>query len=306
MDVGFFGKIPTQPDFVRSDPYAAIVTPFVQWVQSSVDRLKQAFDDAPAAPVRFIFSDGTNPDLVAGIILPSHDAVGRKFPLVIYVVLRDGAYQGPFSALPVVCHIFIDRAEQLAQHLTYASLDSFRQQLALLPEPSFSEWGHALQICERTLQTVGMAEFQSRVFGDSSHALYAYQTILEAARLVESGPPEKAHTVFDCPMEIDVDLFAWLELTRRALRWRNTAISFCWIEEPSPRLLVALGPLPVGVLSWLKHPEQKSDVLWPLITKRTDAIERARSSIASFMAPAVDAGQGTLGDLCALIESRGA
>ena len=262
-------------------------------------------DEIPAHPVRMIFSARGTTDVIAASICPSRDEVGRTFPFASYVVIRDGASIAPFSALPVAVHPFLDSCEVLVGELPFRTLAEIKQRLLTLEPPSATQWSSALTICQRTLASGSVSEFQSRLFTDSGQPLYAYQTLLEASDSVRDGIPERTHAVLDCPIAIDVDLFVWLELARRALRWKTEVPSFFWIEEPSPRFLLSLGPPPPSLLSWLRHPERDHSLLWPMISRKEGALERARVSVAAFLAPMVETSTATLEQLCHHLETRG-
>ena len=86
--------------------------------------------------------------------------------------------------------------------------------------------------------------------------------------------------MLDCPIQIDVDLFAWLALAERLMRGRGTAPSFFWTEEPSARLLLALGSCSTQVLQFIADPATTSARLWPLVTTRAEVAEQVRASFA--------------------------
>jgi type VI secretion system protein ImpM len=88
--VGYFGKVPTQGDFVTRGLPRAVETALDGWlraaVQESQHSLGSAWLDAfLVAPVwRMALGPGVaGPDPVAGVMIPSVDRVGRYFPLVV-------------------------------------------------------------------------------------------------------------------------------------------------------------------------------------------------------------------------------
>ena len=306
MSGAFFGKIPAKADFVRVDGAHGMAWAFLQWLEQSIDKLKATMQEVPESPMRLIFPLPDSTDVVVAVLAPSHDQVGRRYPLVIYNVLKNAASLGPFSALPIVAHPFMDGAEEIISASSQLSLEQLASRVDWLPNPGAAEWANATQICERTLQTASVADFQERVFGEASspQRLYAYQTLLSACGAVKGHAPQRLGTILDCPVTVDVDLFAWLELTRRALQWRDTTPAAFWIEEPSPRLLISLGQPSPSIFSLLRNPTQSSNLLWPLTSQRGEAIERARESISGILAPVIARDQVTLGELCDTIEQR--
>lgn len=86
--IGLYGKIPSHGDFVRRNLPDTFLMPWDQWLQDCLahtqDALGEAFDDVwdEARAWRFRIGPGTcGPAAAQGILLPSSDWVGRRFPL---------------------------------------------------------------------------------------------------------------------------------------------------------------------------------------------------------------------------------
>lgn len=97
--LGLFGKMPAHGDFVRrGDLPASFCAPWDAWLQAGIaaaraaigeERWESVWDAAPAW--RFALPAGAcGPDAAAGVLLPSRDAVGRRFPLTLAAV-REGS-----------------------------------------------------------------------------------------------------------------------------------------------------------------------------------------------------------------------
>lgn len=91
---GFAGKIPARGDFVRAGLPTSFARPWDEWLAAGLAdaraRLGEAFDAAyMEAPIwRFALAAGAcGPDPAAGVLLPSVDRVGRRFPLTIALAL---------------------------------------------------------------------------------------------------------------------------------------------------------------------------------------------------------------------------
>ncbi|MBP0466768.1 type VI secretion system-associated protein TagF [Roseomonas sp. PWR1] len=94
---GLFGKVPAHGDFVRRGLPSSFVGPWDSWLQDAVaaardalgPRWAEAWDAAP--PWRFALPAGAcGPDAVAGVMLPSEDTVGRRFPITLATLLAPG------------------------------------------------------------------------------------------------------------------------------------------------------------------------------------------------------------------------
>ncbi|MBI1181988.1 MAG: type VI secretion system-associated protein TagF [Alphaproteobacteria bacterium] len=87
---GFFGKVPAIGDFVRRGLPGSFVEPWDAWMrallQSGTSRLGDDWLEIYlTSPIwRFVLPPGTcGPEAVAGVMVPSIDAVGRCYPLTL-------------------------------------------------------------------------------------------------------------------------------------------------------------------------------------------------------------------------------
>ncbi len=86
--VGFFGKLPSRGDFVRSGLSRATVEAWDQWLQTVVPLAADTLADRWWDMRSWRFAFGANicgPWPMTGLFLPSADRVGRLFPLLIAV-----------------------------------------------------------------------------------------------------------------------------------------------------------------------------------------------------------------------------
>jgi type VI secretion system ImpM family protein len=91
---GLYGKLPSHGDFVQRGLPASFVRPWDEWLQQGMLAAMSQFGDgfaqrwAACPPWRFHLPAGTcGPDPIAGTLLTSTDAVGRRFPLTLARVL---------------------------------------------------------------------------------------------------------------------------------------------------------------------------------------------------------------------------
>ena len=91
---GFFGKLPARRDFVTGNLPGAITEPWHDWLVDGLVRSRELIGDDWAdaylnLPVwRLAFSGGLCGDgVLAGVMIPNLDKVGRHFPLLIGAVL---------------------------------------------------------------------------------------------------------------------------------------------------------------------------------------------------------------------------
>lgn len=95
---GLFGKVPAHGDFVRRGLPTSFVAPWDAWLQQGMEaardrlgpRWADVWDSAP--PWRFALPAGAcGPDAVVGVMLPSQDMVGRRFPITLAALVKPEA-----------------------------------------------------------------------------------------------------------------------------------------------------------------------------------------------------------------------
>lgn len=98
MAMGVYGKLPAHGDFIRRGLPDSFVEPWDAWLQAGIVAARDALgDDFPAAwaaaPAwRFRLPPGACGETpVAGVLLPSEDMVGRRFPLTLAMLLDAAA-----------------------------------------------------------------------------------------------------------------------------------------------------------------------------------------------------------------------
>ena len=94
---GVYGKLPSYGDFIRRGLPQSFVVPWDAWLQTVVGAAREALGDefaalwAAAPGWRFVLPPGVcGDDGVAGVLLTSHDSVGRCFPLTLAALIQQG------------------------------------------------------------------------------------------------------------------------------------------------------------------------------------------------------------------------
>lgn len=99
MEIGVFGKLPDQRDYVQHGMDADVMTLVDPWIQQCLQVSKQQLGDDwlgsyLSAPIwRFWLGSAIIGKTVLGAMMPSVDGVGRYFPLIVTAV-----DQTPFDA----------------------------------------------------------------------------------------------------------------------------------------------------------------------------------------------------------------
>lgn len=112
MAYGFYGKVPCVGDFIRRGLSQPFVLGWDQWMQTLLVTAQTAMgEDWEAsyhnAPIwRFALSaDLCGPYAVAGVVMPSIDRVGRRFPLCLATEIDAPVWTAYHAVQPSIDHL---------------------------------------------------------------------------------------------------------------------------------------------------------------------------------------------------------
>jgi type VI secretion system protein ImpM len=124
VSVGYFGKIPSRGDFVKGSDNPALVKLLDDWLARAMDLMMadtqwKANYDA-VAPLHFVIAGPRRRHAIAGHIVASSDASGRRFPFLMMGML-DVAEPGAFvPSAPLLLGLLWSRLEALSKGLVTA------------------------------------------------------------------------------------------------------------------------------------------------------------------------------------------
>jgi type VI secretion system ImpM family protein len=282
FDVSLFGKLPARPDFVRVNYGGRAAAELDQWLVQNVEQLHLGKVPLPG-PLRFAFCSPRTQHVMFGALAPSRDEAGREFPVTVFDSVPLAAVLGRLPLQLLAHEAFFNGAEAVIREAqTLAAGAPIEPSLSGLHAPAVAAAAAHESDYQRTLVGASAPKFLERAFGpiDSGMCFYGCFAFLTAAAPVRDEAPEKLGTVLECPVGSELDRMAWITLAGRVLsRWRSAVPSCFWIERPSPRLLIALGPPPSDILRALADSAYKSSRIWPLTTDRPQAVERAKTAL---------------------------
>jgi type VI secretion system protein ImpM len=279
--VGLVGKLPAQGDFVRVNASSPVVRAFEGWLHESVEAVRGAGLPLLRGPVHFLYRAAGLPDVLVGTLTPSHDRVGRAFPLAVFASIPAAAAARHLGVLPAACASFLAASQDLLEDAVRLSWATVTERLAALPAPD--EVAAAEQALRVVLRCGQVGEWIARVYASDpvGQHLYGLATVLLACAPLKWRGADTTGATLDAPVRAASDRLVWLELLRRLLGWEEAPPALLWTDVPEPRLLVSLGPSPASMLRYLSEPAVESARLWPLTTRRADAIESARRALGS-------------------------
>ncbi len=124
VSVGYFGKIPSRGDFVKGSDNPALVKLLDDWLARAMDLMTadahwKANYDA-VSPLHFVITGPRRRHAVAGHIVASSDASGRRFPFLMMGMLDVAEPDAFVPSAPLLLGRLWSRLESLSRSVTAA------------------------------------------------------------------------------------------------------------------------------------------------------------------------------------------
>jgi type VI secretion system protein ImpM len=286
--VGLFGKIRAHGDFVRVNASDPASQSLVRWLEDGNETLHRSGAKLSPSPLGFLYRAAEDDRALIGALAPGEDKVGRAFPLAIFAAASAQKLARDYPLVPALYRLFVDAASALlleAPALTTAQLVERLRRLPL-PGPGDANAGEAWS--REAGREPAVAVLQ-RLFGEPADGqrYYAFHTFQLACRNVHGKDPGRSNIALDCPCSAEGDVWAWLELSRRALAW-PVPPPFFWRLGAAPALVISLGAPPPGLLALFAATARESAKIWPLKTRQRPAIEQAQKALPAAQLAAID------------------
>jgi type VI secretion system protein ImpM len=295
--IGIYGKVASQPDFLRGNAGEFSQAGFDRWFQEAVETLRSEGTTLPDAPTGFLLSPPGSSVAFVGAFAPSTDAAGRSFPLVVFAPIEAAVLPDAFPLAPVHYASFVTAAGGLigaGNALPGPLLISEAQELRPTL-PHVAEGGSIAAL----LGNQSAQPLVGALGGSPAGLGYALRTFsLACDQAAKAGPAGRGGVItVDAPAPDAITRVLWLEIARRRLRWRDAAPSLLWTEAPSGRLLITLGQPTASALSYLANPRHRAPRFWPLHTDVSSAVDQAMKALQPEQRRLVENPRASLGEL---------
>jgi type VI secretion system ImpM family protein len=275
-----FGKTPRMGDFLRVGSGGPAGETLEQWIEQGLAfaEAKRGRDwpaiYAAGATYAFIFRPpraSNVRDTLVGVIKPSVDAVGRRFPLVIYAPALPRASLPWPHVLPMALGDFFDAAATLLlESEGVTGIADMQAALRAVPMPLVTEAERNAHEYEAWATSTPIWHAWSVVYGtDELSAPRAVHTISEA--IAPFRGQEGAATKLGLRLPLGPGGVAaatfWLDTVRRVARTPQEVRSCFWcFDGESGSAIVELGDTPASTLMELWSPDANSEYLCDLVS----------------------------------------
>ncbi len=314
--VAAFGKIPSASDFVRAQPATEEMSAFDAWVGRGIAQAERdaggrwgsAFD--AGRPYGFVWSAAGTGKLrivLAGVLAPSRDAVGRRYPLAICLPLPFAPVAAAPHVLPLVLADFFAHAKSAAKLAMQArSTSEFQAIVDATNAPSLDAIGAIAASYAQQMRGTAVGGTLSRLFADGAlGAEHAVHTVMEATAPYRGrdAPPLNLAVLAPTGAQPLAASAAWIDVVRAAAGWReHVPTCFFALDESAPGLLLHLGgeaPPTLLADAWSDSPSDRVCVLEDWAPN-----SRLATPLPDVVARLIKDGSAPFMDLIAALESR--
>jgi len=269
----YYGKLPAFGDFVRYNASGPEIKLFDQWIQEALyfnrkrlhPEIEKAFEISPAYCFFLSFKDSEN--YLTGLMKPSRDKVGRRYPFIVAKLINDSdIYPDPEIFLPVQFKTFYKYTYSFIEKLnTVKTPDELRQQtIRFAPEISHDE--EAYRQYHSILQTTSTKEFFPKLWnadaGNKKHIFL--KNVVSMGEYLRERDPGIIDFGFRFPLQSEsYDAFIvgsyWLQLLGLFI---NNRTVFPFIFWDTTNMFLFLRQPPPVVYSCMIKTDLRSDVVY--------------------------------------------
>ena len=279
-----FGKVPAAGDFIAVNTSSAIGRQLDQWLRDGIDNVLARRKPPPQQPLRFLYRDPAGQTACIGVMVPSADKVGRRFPICAYAELDVTEATLRFSAMPAAYAPFLDHAARIfTEQARTAPVEELARQIAGLQLPTASEIQEATDWADEALKATPGQTLLEALFGPVAEGVHyhALNMARAACLRLRGNAADIADTLLDCHASDDVQLLFWMRLIGALLQWRTAPPCVIWnaADSRDHRLIFALGSPDPAIVHFLADPNLTAERLWPMKTNNATTIQRGRASL---------------------------
>lgn len=278
MHIGYLGKLPSSGDFLRGGIFGEPAAEFERWVEEGLQQATSRVVDWPAAfdggaIYAFVYrSQEASPisSLLCGLICPSHDAVGRRYPLALFTQVPELLFGGAPHLLPLLLGDFFQLGGELLLASGGLKAQEFFEAVRLLPAPRLTSLGKYGAEYHHWAQTTLWGEpFQvtyAQAIGPNT--VFALDSIAQCAATVRQQERSASQLSLRLPLGGggSAAVAFWVDLVRRLAGWKKSVPSLFWSpREQQGQLMLQLGLTPPWSLGELWAPSPRNEYVCDLI-----------------------------------------
>ncbi|GEM_PF-3364619 len=258
----YYGKLPAFGDFVRYNASLPEIQWFDQWIQEGLYISQKRLNPAgkliyASSPVyNFLLSFQDTETFVTGLMKPSNDKVGRKFPFIVALRIPDSILRPDYKPLlPVMYRSFYTEAYSFAEAGSSGTTSEDLQERAAYMKESVMLDEIAYRRYCTTLRNTSAVDFLTDIWDtDNGNEKNLFMNnIISMGKYIREHDPDKIDFGFRFPLDAkshDAHTVAsyWIQLFYSYFNKRSfhpfifwdTSNMFYFTRQPSPGTLTCM------------------------------------------------------------------
>ena len=260
-----FGKLPNRADFVRVNANHPAALEFDSLVQHALERFSgEALSSSasPRSPVDFQYLSRDQRHLMIGVLTPSSDLAGRRYPLVAARIMPYDDVAGHLTVLPIAYEVFLDGLREQVINAVENSVEALScRQFLETSLRTYESGNDDLQLASSVVERFMSQQPARRIANllvDSDHPATLQQALLNIAfyqAYLRRFDNRATNQLFLLPLSGSKGEQALMASTWQSILsalWGETGADSVWrcshvvLRRPgqAPQLLVSVGRLP--------------------------------------------------------------
>ncbi|HEX7900594.1 MAG TPA: type VI secretion system-associated protein TagF [Planctomycetota bacterium] len=287
LSPGCYGKLPIHGDFIRHHAGDPEIDEFDQWLQMGILAGRKAagagFDAAWDAtpPARFLYRSPRTRRVFAGVLAPSVDKAGRRFPFLVFARLDARPEEIEASLVPLLVSGFLDRARDVAfSGWAGKDLKGVQGLIDGLARPL--DPAEAKRACSAFVTDTAAPAYWASLFGSPDDP----RKYLLAHNLAEILTPKSVpRYALRLPRGAggEAEVSFWLELARRLHKNPDLPTLTVWGDAPAgaaPGMTLLMDDLREKYFLPVLWPNRDSEFLYPLAGDGATPAAETRTRLA--------------------------
>ncbi len=306
--VAAYGKLPWAPDFV-STGHVPHGSSLLDWVEQGIalgaqrgPAWREAFERGCQTGFVRVSPVGS---LLCGVMAPSQDEIGRRFPFLVYSEVDPGPLRSVPHAAPLVLGGFLQEAGTLISELSLRAAELSSEVPRVVPPDltnvqahleGYDGWAQSA-----TIRTAGQAIFGADWRSGLRFSLYV---AIESIRPFygQETPPTPLAVRFPVGAGFAGAAAFWIHVVRLCAGWSETIPHCFWSFDPGgSSVTVFFGQVSPAAFADLWEPDPHSDTLSNLVRSsypEDDLLRQLRPDVSEL----VGREGATIGELLALLQ----
>lgn len=246
--LGYYGKLPLSPEFIRYNTAADEVYQLDQWIQEGMSHAIRVLgtawkeDFAKAVPWNFLFFPPGGRRFLVGAGIPTQDQAGRHFPFFLFLIVDRQRFCSPTYLAPRYFSPFLRLSmNALLTGWQGVDLKGFRELLDRLPLPSLADSASAEEDYGRYVRQHTVRQFLTDLAGDSGQVIKSglMQNLKNCLEPLREQSATRLAWSFKLPLMLSehepYDIAVWHDLIARAFGRRIEPAMLLWNRQPAHR-----------------------------------------------------------------------